>query len=59
MLAKHAEQSQDEHERVVPCAEGCWKRLKLSYGTMLLCAGDVGFGARKTYDFEGWLPRRS
>ena len=42
------EQSQDEHERVVPCAEGCWKRLELSYRTMLLCAGDVGFGARKT-----------
>ena len=50
------EQSADEHERMVGCAEAILKRLELPFRTMLLCAGDMGFGARKTYDLEVWLP---
>lgn len=50
------EQSSDEHERMVNCAEEILKRLELPFRTMLLCAGDMGFGAKKTYDLEVWLP---
>ena len=50
------EQSHEEHERMVSCAEEVLKRLELPFRTMLLCAGDMGFGARKTYDLEVWLP---
>lgn len=50
------EQSIDEHERMTGCAEEVLKRLGLPFRTMLLCAGDMGFGARKTYDLEVWLP---
>jgi seryl-tRNA synthetase len=50
------EQSADEHERMTACAEGVLQRLGLAYRTVLLCAGDMGFGARKTYDLEVWLP---
>ncbi len=50
------EQSADEHERMTTCAEAVLKRLGLAYRTMLLCAGDMGFSARKTYDIEVWLP---
>jgi seryl-tRNA synthetase len=50
------EQSADEHERMVGCAEAVLKRLELPFRTMLLCTGDMGFGARKTYDLEVWLP---
>jgi seryl-tRNA synthetase len=50
------EQSHDEHERMVSCAEEVLKRLELPFRTMLLCSGDMGFGARKTYDLEVWLP---
>ncbi len=50
------EQSGEEHERMVGCAEAILKRLELPFRTMLLCAGDMGFGARKTYDLEVWLP---
>jgi seryl-tRNA synthetase len=38
------------------CAEEVLKRLGLPFRTVLLCAGDMGFGARKTYDIEVWLP---
>jgi seryl-tRNA synthetase len=38
------------------CAETVLKRLELPYRTMLLCTGDMGFSARKTYDLEVWLP---
>jgi seryl-tRNA synthetase len=48
--------SEAEHERMVGCAEAVLKRLELPFRTMLLCAGDMGFGARKTYDLEVWLP---
>lgn len=50
--------SADELERMVNCAEMILKRLELPYRTMLLCAGDMGFGARKTYDIEVWLPEQ-
>lgn len=50
------EQSDAEHERMVGCAEAVLKRLELPFRTMLLCTGDMGFGARKTYDLEVWMP---
>ena len=50
------ETSEEEHERMVGCAEAILKRLELPFRTMLLCTGDMGFGARKTYDLEVWLP---
>ncbi len=50
------EQSHDEHERMVWCAEEVLKRLELPYRVMMLCAGDMGFTAKKTYDLEVWLP---
>ncbi|MGE0740846.1 MAG: serine--tRNA ligase [Hyphomonadaceae bacterium] len=50
------EQSHDEHERMVRCAEEVLKRLELPFRTMLLCSGDMGFTARRTYDLEVWLP---
>lgn len=50
------DQSQDEHERMTECAAGILKALDLPFRTMLLCAGDMGFGAQKTYDLEVWLP---
>lgn len=53
------EQSADEHERMTECAETILKRLGLSFRTMLLCTGDMGFGARKTYDLEVWLPSQN
>jgi len=50
------EQSAAEHERMTACAEEVLKRLGLAYRVMLLCAGDMGFAARQTYDLEVWLP---
>jgi seryl-tRNA synthetase len=50
------EQAMAEHERMTACAEEVLKRLGLAYRTMLLCTGDMGFAARKTYDIEVWLP---
>jgi len=50
------EQSDDEHERMVGCAEAILKRLELPFRTMLLCSGDMGFSAKKTYDLEVWIP---
>ncbi len=50
------EQSEAEHERMTQCAEEVLKRLGLPYRVMVLCAGDMGFAARKTYDIEAWLP---
>ena len=53
------DQSEAEHERMVGCAEAVLKALKLPFRTMLLCVGDMGFGARKTYDLEVWLPSQN
>jgi seryl-tRNA synthetase len=50
------EQSKDEHERMLACAEEVLKRLDLHYRVMTLCTGDMGFAAQKTYDIEVWLP---
>ncbi|HWT15985.1 MAG TPA: serine--tRNA ligase [Patescibacteria group bacterium] len=49
-------QSYDEHERMTRCAEVVLEKLGLPYRRMLLCTGDMGFGATKTYDLEVWLP---
>ncbi|MQB43226.1 serine--tRNA ligase [Rhizobium sp. ICMP 5592] len=51
-----AESSIAEHERMTACAEEVLKRLGLHYRVMTLSTGDMGFGARKTYDLEVWLP---
>ncbi len=51
-----ADSSIAEHERMTECAENVLKRLGLHFRTMTLCTGDMGFGARKTYDIEVWLP---
>ena len=50
------EDSEAEHERMTTCAEAVLQRLGLPYRRMLLCAGDMGFSARKTFDLEVWLP---
>ena len=50
------EKSEAEHERLTGCAEEVLKRLDLAHRVVLLCAGDTGFGAHKTYDIEVWLP---
>lgn len=51
-----AESAVGEHERMTACAEEVLKRLGLHFRTLTLCTGDMGFGARKTYDLEVWLP---
>ncbi len=50
------EQSNLEHERMTSAAESILQKLNLPYRKMLLCTGDMGFSARKTYDLEVWLP---
>jgi seryl-tRNA synthetase len=50
------ETAEAEHERMVGAAEAVLEALELPYRRMLLCAGDMGFSARKTYDLEVWLP---
>ncbi|GAA0870076.1 serine--tRNA ligase [Brevundimonas basaltis] len=50
------EDSDAEHERMVRCAEAVLEKLELPYRRMLLCKGDMGFSARKTFDLEVWLP---
>jgi len=52
----HPHQSIEEHERMTACAAAVLERLELPYRVMMLSAGDTGFGARKTYDLEVWLP---
>ncbi len=50
------DESYDEHERMTRCAEVVLEKLDLPYRRMLLCTGDMGFGAARTYDLEVWLP---
>lgn len=50
------ETSEAEHERMTASAEGILEALKLPYRRMLLCTGDMGFSAQRTYDLEVWLP---
>lgn len=54
-IARPAE-SYDEHERMTRCAEVVLEKLGLPYKRMLLCTGDMGFSATKTFDLEVWLP---
>ena len=57
-IAKPAD-SDDEHERMTRCAEVVLEKLGLPYRRMLLCTGDMGFTATKTYDLEVWLPSQN
>ena len=50
------EDSEDEHARMTRCAEMILEKLELPYRTVVLCTGDMGFGARRTHDIEVWLP---
>ncbi len=52
----HPDRAAEEHERMTACAEEVLKRLDLAHRVVLLCTGDMGFAARKTYDIEVWLP---
>ena len=52
----HPEHSEEEHERMTSCAESILKALELPFRTVVLCSGDTGFSAMKTYDIEVWLP---
>ena len=55
----HPDASEEEQRRMLRCAEGILERLGLAYRTVSLCTGDLGFGARRTYDVEVWLPGQS
>jgi seryl-tRNA synthetase len=50
------EESRNEHERMLACAEEVLRRLGLHYRVMTLCTGDMGFASQKTYDIEVWMP---
>jgi seryl-tRNA synthetase len=50
------ERSNEEHERMLSCAEAVLQKLGLHYRVMTLCTGDMGFASAKTYDIEVWLP---
>jgi seryl-tRNA synthetase len=52
----HPDHSRAELDRMTGCAEGILDRLGLAYRTVVLCTGDMGFGARRTHDIEVWLP---
>jgi seryl-tRNA synthetase len=52
----HPDNSMAEHDRMTACAEGVLEALGLPYRTVVLCTGDIGFGAIKTHDIEVWLP---
>ncbi len=52
----HPDHSDAEQKRMLRCAEDILERLEIPYRTVILCTGDMGFGARRTYDIEAWLP---
>ncbi len=52
----HPDDSDAEQKRMLRCAEDLLERLGLPYRTVILCTGDMGFGARRTYDIEVWVP---
>ncbi|MGR3454989.1 serine--tRNA ligase [Pseudooceanicola sp.] len=52
----HPDHSGEELDRMTRCAEGILEKLGLAYRTVVLCTGDMGFGARRTHDIEVWLP---
>lgn len=53
------EDSEAEHQRMTGCAENILKKLELPFRTIVLCGGDIGFAARKTYDLEVWVPSQN
>jgi seryl-tRNA synthetase len=55
----HPDHSDAEHERMTKSAESLLNKLGLAYRVMLLCSGDMGFAAKKTYDIEVWLPSQN
>lgn len=55
----HPDESEAEHENMLRCAEAVLQKLKLPYRVVELCTGDLGFGARKTFDIEVWLPSQN
>jgi seryl-tRNA synthetase len=52
----HPEKSDEEQKRMLRCAEDILEQLGIPYRTVVLCTGDMGFGARRTFDIEAWLP---
>jgi len=52
----HPDESDAEQKRMLKCAEGILEALGIPYRTVVLCTGDMGFGARRTFDIEAWLP---
>ncbi len=52
----HPEESDAEQKRMLRCAEDILERLGIPYRTVVLCTGDMGFGARRTFDIEAWVP---
>jgi len=52
----HPDQSDAEQKRMLRCAEDILERLEIPYRTVILCTGDMGFGARRTFDIEAWVP---
>ena len=52
----HPDESRAELDRMTSCAQGILEKLGLAYRTVVLCVGDMGFGARQTHDIEVWLP---
>ncbi|MCH2069034.1 serine--tRNA ligase [Shimia sp.] len=52
----HPDESDNEQKRMLGCAEGILEKLGIPYRTVVLCTGDMGFGARRTYDIEAWIP---
>jgi seryl-tRNA synthetase len=52
----HPDTSDDEQQRMLRCAEDLLEKLEIPYRTVLLCTGDMGFGAKRTFDIEAWLP---
>ena len=52
----HPDKSREELDRMTGCAQGILERLGLPYRTVVLCTGDMGFGAQRTHDLEVWLP---
>lgn len=52
----HPDESDAEQARMLGCAEGILEKLGVAYRTVDLCTGDIGFGARRTFDIEAWLP---
>lgn len=52
----HPDESDAEQARMLGCAEGILEKLGVAYRTVDLCTGDIGFGAKRTFDIEAWLP---